>query len=514
MSYNYQGQSFRGRTLTILRHNVFSPQVTAPLETSIRNDVLSSVNETIHSDMNHAVVRDKLNSLLANSLQSDISRGYVADIEGGWNEKRHSFMLVVDVYEGDIKIAEEILQGYVSLADFTMGNLYSGATVRIDPNAVLNINRAMQITYNVDNYGNYTPHFSKSDSILVDNTSNVQNTARCLNRPSDLVGSYHNTSLRDNLMLGDDSFSPIQLETISDSDRYNSSAKLSDIKNEVGGRILSSMIESANNSKTEITYTSVPKDMGLYENMMMSLVERDTSDYYSIRHMNNSRSLSRSVNITVGELEKVFPGLTANITTVESYNDNISKTLNSMFNFNGTDNLGLSGLVNNQINIFQKKLVPFMFERMMSLGFVSMSGTITNKTLDGSINVSITNLNSITNTVNGNSELFRRLTKLLIRNLSDSEARVLISGGTGVGIEREVEIVFDMSITDSVLAININGNHELVRIPSMCDSLFSSIISTNDNSVMLREDIKNVVDNTLGLKKESSYNEYAGSMWD
>lgn len=505
MYNNFNRYRAVGRELIILKHEVFHPQIAAPLESKITSSTLNKLDTVLNNreTIQGLNMKKTLEATLGDSLQVDISRGMVSSIDGGWNDNRYSFMMIVDIYDNNVnrKISEEILQGYTSMQDFTIGNIANGASVRIDPMTNLNINRILQINFRYDEYGRATPEFKKADSLLVNHTTNQHNTNMSLVRPIDMTAKYHANSVSANITSDND----MSIEVSTDSNRYNGVVKLSTSDNEVGGRVISKLVESADMSKIKSDYTSQPKNIALYEDMMNDLMEMDINDYKSLNHISLVTSKTRVSSLTIDEATRCFPGLQLKVSDVYSYNDEITKQTNALFNFNGNTDKGMSSIVDNAINRFQKKLIPFLFDRMMSLGYTQMSGRLTNKTVHGNVEVGLSHLRSVTDTVNNNPEIKDKLYRLLLSSLTDPEANVIVSGGLGSDKNRDVEVVFDLSTTSGTLAISINGISDIVRIPAMCDSLFSTMISTDDNANMFSNDVRNVVDGALGLTKPISY---------
>lgn len=468
--------------LLMLKHREFKPQLTGVLETRFGVGTLNTIQETLDKNAN---IQNMLNIQLANSLDVNLSKGRIACVPLGWREEKFSFLLVVEVYADGTLIAEEIYQGYTDKVDTVGGRLEAGARVTLAPDTMMYVNRVMEISYATDNMGNKIPSFSKSDSLLAENTNdNLLGTqgsnGLLIMRPMDIALEYHNNA--------------VQAETenhlnITNSNNLNRLGKFSKTENEVGGRTLTKLINSANRSTLENAYSFDNNVVSQYEHMLSDLVENTASNYKLLRAMGMTTGVSQISRWSVADLHKFFPTLAPEIFTVESYNDSITRNTNTLFQLGNTNDLGDDVIVDNQLSRFQKKIVPYLFDCMLSYGFIRFSGKITNKTLDNSIHLEHSLLMNVSGTVNSNPQIREHLLRLLYSKLTDYETRAIFSNdGT-----QAIEVVFDLSLTDSNLFINLNGHITKVKVPSLCDNTFSALIMDNNTSKELITELKTVV---------------------
>ncbi len=472
--------------LLMLKHREFKPQLTGVLETKFGVGTLNTIQETLSKQAN---IQNMLNIQLANSLDVNLSKGRIANIPLGWREEKFSFLLVVEVYSDNVLISEEIYQGYTDKVDTAGGRLEAGSRVTIAPDTMMYVNRVLEISYATDNLGNRIPSFSKSDSLLAENANDNMLGTQGSNgllvmRPMDIALEYHNDA--------------IQSETenvlqISNSNNFNRLGKFSKTENEVGGRTLTKLINSANRSTLENTYSFDNTAVSQYEHMLSDLVENTASNYKLLRAMGTTTGVSQISRWTVADLHKFFPTLAPEIFTVESYNDSITRNSNSLFQLGNTNDLGDDVLVDNQLSRFQKRIVPYLFDCMLSYGFIRFSGKITNKTLDGSIHLEHSLLMNVSGTVNSNPQIRDQLLRLLYSKLTDYETKAIFSNDK----TQAIEIVFDLSLTDSNLFINLNGHITKVKVPSLCDNTFSSLVMDSGNSRELITELKTVVSSVI-----------------
>lgn len=489
------------KQLMFLKHSVFHPQLTAPMETTMRYGTLNSVQEAVDSNINLA---GNLNILLANSLEANISNAKTTNIVHGWNTARYSFLLIMEVYDGFNLIAEEILQGYTDSDEASIGGLHNGARVTLPDTLTMYVNRIIQITYTRDNHGNLSPRFNKATSVLVDPLANMSDTGMVLNRPFDMAIGFYTQGITAEAN-GSDEYASLQTSVSSDSSRFNGKGKLSSSDNEVAGRMMSKIVTSAALSKTANDYTfntaNVKGGSGVasYENMSGDLNESDLTYYHTIKIMGTALGRMRLTNWKLSELSSIAPGASYNVSTVESYNDLISQKMNTAFRFGGIDDKGDSSFSDNQITRFQKKIVPYLFDKMMSYGYILFSGSMTNKTLDGSIYVSPDCLLlNASNTVNSDKELCVQFQRAFLASITDEETKRVLGGDDGT---LGIELVFDLKMESSIIYVDINGITSTIKIPSMSDGLSSGLISTDRDSKILSTEIKGVVDATLGIAK-------------
>lgn len=468
--------------LLMLKHREFKPQLTGVLETKLGVGVLNTVQETIDRNAN---VQNLLNIQLANSLDVNLSKGRIANVPLGCREEKFSFLLVVEVYDNDILISEEIYQGYTDRVETAGGRLEAGARVSIAPDTMMYVNRVLEISYAMDGNGVMTPSFNKADSLLAENSNDnllgtMGSTGLLVMRPMDIALEYHNNA--------------IQAETenvlnVTNSNNFNRVGKFSKTENEVGGRSLTKLINAANRSTLANTYSFDNSAVSQYEHMLTDLVENTASNYKLLRAMGSITGVTQLSRWSVADLAKFFPTLSPEIFTVESYNDAITKHSNALFQLGATNDLGDDVLVDNQLSRFQKRIVPYLFDCMLSYGFINFSGKITNKTLDGSVQLEHSILLNVSNRVNQFPHIRNSLVRLLYSKLTDYETRAILSNdGT-----QHVEIIFDLSLTDSNLFINLNGHIIKVKVPSLYDNTSSALIMDNGNSKDLISELKTVV---------------------
>lgn len=487
MSSNLE-YSVRGKKLVLLKHRPFNPQISAALESNVKAGTLDNVHRILDSGR---VLRGELNTLLANSIENNISRGRISDIVGGWKTERFSFLLVIEILDLQNElIGEEIYQGYTDRADTTMGNLTAGASVKLDPQSIMYINKVLSIKYGRDANNRLVPKFDGSSSLL-SSYSNTNDRLLVL-RPMDVSSSFLNKELQK-------SFSNDNLDIVNDVPILSDISKFSTTGNDVGGRMLNRLITSANTARNADIYTSIGVETtGNYEEMLNELYEPSYSSYRFLRWLSTRLGRINISNFTIGDLFKYVHGLNPIIHTVESYNDVISKTTAQALNFRDDSDNGDSVLVDNQLTRFHKKIIPYLFTTMLSCGFVHFAGRITNKTIDGSIHVDHSLILSVSDTVNTNPTVRGHLLNLLYTALQNNETREILSGGTN----QEVEMVFDLSLVDSIVSVIINGNEHRIRVPSMADSTFSSLITTKSNSDMITNDLYGVVDGIMNIQKD------------
>ncbi len=476
------------KDLFFLKLTAFNPQVIAPMETRLDNGTLQNISNIIDTGIG---IEGKLKVELCNSIEHNISRGRVADIVNGWHSERFTFIMIVEVYDGNNVIAEEIYQGYTDHANTTGGNIAMGGVVSIDPNTEMYVTKVLTISHRRDEMGNVTPVIHPPSNIFVNMNSRDHNTGFVLNRPSDICMRHYTNELSD--------VTDSNMEVKSDISNYNGYAKLSKLANESSGTVVTSLVKAADKARRASKYVFSSSDnISNYEGMLDSISDDITNDYYLLRAIGDKYSRIHVSNFTVDELSKLFGGyINPYVSTLTSYNDIITKNTNQVFNFNGTSDRGDDVTSDNKINRFQKKVVPFIFDKMMSLGYIVFSGVLSNKGPGGRIFIQHSALKNMSNTINNNSKAYNEVMRLLYESLTSDEATRLISGG--LIRHHDIEMVFDFSIFNSVVSIKLDGYESVIRIPSMADSLFSSVISTEPDSIMLSTELKTVVDKVLNV---------------
>lgn len=479
------------KRLLFLKHNPFRPQIAAALTIKSNIGLMDEVNEVLHSNVN---VTGELVNRLSNTVDVDISRGRVADVVNGWNESKFSFILLVDVYHDNNKICEEIFQGYTDRVDTLERSLVGVSSATIDPSTVLYINKYMSISFRQDEMGNNIPRFNTASTIL-SNTGN--STDLKIIRPFDIALGLHSRSITRDL----DEVTSGSVDLINPSSNFNQMSKFSDTSNSVGGRYLAKIINAASTSKLTQTYGVGNNHTSSHEDMMSSVNEVRANNIHFIKAISRYLTRGSSTRFTLGELESFMPQVAtvASAFTVESYKDRVTRQSNELFNFGGDNDLGDNTLTDNTITRFQKRIVDYMFDAMMSLGFVSFSGTITNKTLSGDIHLQHSLLSNISETVNQNPAIRQEIMRLLYAKLTSSETKSIMRND----VDQAVEIVFDLSLYSSSVMININGVSSYIKIPSLCDGTFSSMIADTNNVGIITNEIENVVTRILDGSTDS-----------
>lgn len=492
------------KQMIFLKLNSFHPQVIAPMETRLTNGVLANVGNIIDAGL---AVESRLNVELCNAIEHKISEGYISKISNGWNNERFTFIMVVEVFDGNTLIAEEIYQGYSSDAETTMGSIERGGSVSLDPSTILYINKVMNIIYRTDEFGNKRPVIAKPSNVFTNHISpTLHDSGFVLNRPSDLTMKYYANEMSE--------MSNSQLDIRSDLSNYNGTAKLSKLSNESSGSIVTSLIKAADTARRQAAYQFSSENLSNYEGMLDNTPDESINDYYTLRAMGEMTSRISVSNFTIGELKDLFKdSFQPLVATLTSYNDIITRNTNQVFKFNGLNDRGDEVINDNQITRFQKKVIPFIFDKMMSLGYIMFSGVLTNKTPDGRIAIQHSLLRNISSTINNDNRIYNDVMRLLYESLTSEEATRLISGGKIQ--QHDVEMIFDLDINNSVVEININGNRSTIRIPSMADSVFSSIISTEADANVLGNELRGVVDSVLKVSDDVlSSKRINKSMWD
>ncbi len=484
--------TFIPKEFIVLKHREFKPQIAAGLVTKLAVGTLDVVHDIISTNSGAGV----LNTALVNSMDVDLSKGRVASVPNGWNSERFSFLLVVECHVDGYLVSEEIYQGYSDMVDLAGGRLEHGSTVRINPETMLYINRAIEILYASRSDGSIVPTFSKADSIISDNTSgnsfNINNNLKLL-RPVDMAHSYHTDA-----MVEDTWGDSLVINTPSN---YNSVAKFSKSDNEVGGRTITKLIKAANRASLDNTYTFDSSPISKFENMLSDLVENNSTNYKFLRAIGLQMTAAQLSRFNLAELGKFFPNLSPKIFTVESYNDILTRSSNSLLQLGNSADAGDMVVADNQLTRFQKRILPYLFDAMLSYGFIQFSGTITNKTIDGSIALNHSLLMNVSNTVNSNPDIRAHVIRLLYSKLTDIETKELMSNnGT-----QDVEIIFDLSLTDSNLMINLNNNILRVKVPTLCDSTFTPLVMDSNASKVIMTELKTVVDSVMDIAHNPVY---------
>lgn len=473
----------------LLKHRAFKPQLTGVLESRLEVGKLDRIQEAVNGSFGTLNV---LNTELANSIDINLSNGRIAEIPNNWNEERFSFIMVSEIWDDNTLIGEEIFQGYTDHSETAGGRLEHNATVSIDPNMMMYVNRAMKISYSYDSVGNRIPTFQKADSILADNANHMNgysNDKLNIWRPMDMSIKYH----LNHMINGDDDLDPRSPwgVAVTDANEFNALAKYSKSSNEVGGRMVVDLIKAANRNASESMYTFDSATSTPYENMVSDLVENNSVNYQTLLYMSKFNTRNQLSRWSVDTMSKIFPYVSPDVFTVESYNDMITKNTNNMFQFGNTNDMGDDVFSDNQLTRFQKRIVPYLFDAMLSFGFIKFSGKITNKTLDGSIYVEHSIAMNVSSTVNADERIRTQLLKLLYARLMDNETRAILGGLHG---EQLVEVVFDMDLSNSNVFINLNNHILKVKVPSLCDSSFSSLIMPESKSSLVLTEMKTLVD--------------------
>lgn len=497
--------------LIMLKHRPFKPQLTGVLETRMQlgsMDRISSIMERQKGALN------VLNVELANSLDVNLSNGRIAEIPNNWNENRFSFLMVSELWDGNILVGEEIFQGYTDHSETVGGRLEAGGSVRIDPSMMMYVNRAMKISYSYDNYGARVPQFQKADSMLVDNTTapGVYNKERLdIWRPMDLSMKYHLNHMVSS-DLGDDDHDPRTAWgiSVSDANELNRLAKCSKSSNEIGGRMVVDLIKSASRSAMHNRYSFDSGQDTPYEHMVCDLVENNSSNYQTLLYMSRYTTVNQVARWSVSEFSTMFPYVTPDVFSVESYNDLITRHTNSLFNFGNSNDMGDDAFSDTQLTRFQKRIVPYIFDAMQSYGFIKFSGKLTNKTIDGSLYLEHSIALNVSDTVNSNDAIRVHCLKLLYDRLTDNETKAILGGING---EQLVELVFDMDLSISNIFINLNGHILKVKIPSLCDSAFSNLIMPESKSGVMITDLKNMVDGIMSVTEQQQVTKPVVTGW-
>lgn len=471
----------------LLKHTAFQPQVAAALTVNSGIGMLTEVHDILDGKIG---VGDELSYRLANAVNVDISHGRVAEVSGAWNESKFSYILLVDVYLNNEKIREEIYQGYTDRVDTLERSLINVATTTVDPTTMCFINKQMHISFTTNDMGRVIPKFHQPSSVLTDTSYSQANGDLQLVRPFDVSLALHGNSITQDLA----GIPEQNIEVVLPASTYGSKSRCSKLSNNVGGKYLSSIIAAAAGSKLNQTYGIGSNRTSAHEDMLASLSEVVPNQMYLLKEFGKYLTRSNPTSFTLKELNGFLPGLetVSRVFTVESFKDRVTKETNSLFNFSDNE-IGDSTLTDNTITRFQKRIVDYLFDSMLTLGFVSFSGTMTNKTMDGGINLQHSYLENISETVNRDEAIRVDVMRLLYSKLCGRETVAILNGG----VDQDVELVFDLSLYSSNVMININGVSTYVKIPSLCDGSFSSMLSGTKEAGILMHDLGQVVDSVL-----------------
>lgn len=487
-----------------LKLTSFHPQIIAPMETKLSNGTINNVQNIVGSGI---AVEKKLNIELCNAIEHNISRGMVASIQNGWHEEKFTFILVVEVYDGNNIIAEEIYQGYTDNSEVAGGRIENGGVVSLNPNMTMFVNKLMTINYRTNEFGARVPVLNKPSNILVNNNNSVaHNTGLVLNRPMDVTMRYYADEM---VGMGEGN-----MDIAYDTANYNGTAKLSLLANDSAGNMVTTLVKAADRARREAQYVFSSNALTNYEGMLDVAIEENINSYYLLKEIGSRTSRISVSNFTVGELAAIFGNeFQPYVSTLSSYNDIITKNTNKTFNFNGINDKGDSTTNDNQITRFQKKVIPAIFDKMLSHGYIAFSGVLTNRVMDRKLHINHSVLINVSETINTNPRISNDVFRMLYESLTTEEFYRLISGDADSF--NEVTMVFDLDINSSVVQITINGNTSTVRIPSMADGLFTSVISTEENSMLLAKDLRNVVDTVIKTSNDVvNSNSSRKSMWE
>ena len=475
------------KKLLFLKVTAYHPQVIAPMETRLDNGILESVGRIVDQGV---AIESKLNVELCNTITHNISKGHISKIVNGWNTERFTFLLVTEIYDGTVLIAEEMYQGYTSDAEVSGGVIERGGTVGLNPNMTMYVNKVMTISYRTDSFGNRTPVLHRPSNVFVNSVEpSVHRSGLVLNRPSDLIMKYYTDEIS---TIGNGS-----MDVRSDTSNYNGLAKLSNTSNETAGTVVTSLVKAADQARRQSQYMfSSADNLSNYEGMLDAQPDDAISNYYTLRAVGDRYSRIGVSHFTVDELGKMFcSDFRPHVATLESHNDLITRNTNQVFNFTNSHDKGYDTTNDNQVTRFQKKVIPFIFDKMLTYGYLAFSGILSNRNKNNTLFIRHSVLTNVSETVNNDTRIYNDMMRMLYESLTSQEAVRLINGG--VIHSQDVEIVFDLSIFNSTVKINVNGNTEIIRIPSLSDSLISSTISTEANSMNLSRDLKAVVENVI-----------------
>jgi len=397
---------------------------------------------------------------------SDVPKEKI-QIANGWGTVRLRFIMEVEHMVGTATHVSYI-QGYTDYHDPSISG-------KIDPNMLMHINSITNVirTTSADT-GQMHTRVHSSFNILYDSQSNgynVENTTEShrLLRPKDIVDGMDMNKIQnahDNNMDSRSLFGVLPQES-----KRTNSVGVQHITNVINGVVLGNDMASIGYGESDIMNVATS---GLDENNLGGVT--------FIEALSAITGEVASVEFTLNDLAKLDPGVEQALVIVDTstpmLNDNM---INNILDTTNTAEMGTVSMEATIAATISESVTGLLVDDMLS----SIDFSITNMTPNSEQVVAISSSKSFIHGIDviGYTERFMNKFQALVM------PAITKNNLMGVDIFIHADV-----LGETTIAVALNGDHPVVyRLPTFCNSLYTSMISQEGDYNVLVEDFSQVL---------------------
>ena len=444
-----------------------------PYELNINSGVLATLENTIGDQLSRGT---SVNPIAIANVAPDMMK--ISDvpkekifIKNGWGTTRLRFIMEVESnLSGSIFIS--YIQGYTDYSDQSL-------TGRIDPNMPININ---SITNVIRNYipatNNYDARVHSSYNILYDPysasfTVENNNTHRLL-RPVDISDGMEITD------TGLGASAIVDTRTL-----YGVLPKESKRNNNIGVQHVSSVINSYLLGKDMASIGYAQEDtLGVFSS---DLNEDNLSTVPFIEALSSQTGDIKTVTFTLNDLIAIDPGVSNVLTLIDNSTQLVNTNFNNIMDTNDTATLNTVSIESSLATTVSESVSSLLAEEMLSV----IDFSITNQTVNSEYVETISNVRSYMQGIDPTIYVRRFINKFKALVMPNITKNNLLA----VTLYVSADI-----LGDTTVAISVNGAPQVVyRLPTFCNSLYTSMVSDNSSYNILVDDMSQVLQMTKGL---------------
>ena len=386
------------------------------------------------------------------------------DITNGWGTVRLRFLMEVEsaVVGGSTEIS--YIQGYTDKYDPSLSG-------HLDPNMKFFIN---SITNTVSTFipqtGMISTRINKSFNVIYnpEGTFNIENTHNMdrLIRPKDIVNNLTNAYRYDTI----DSANFTDTRSI-----YGPGVETSKRVNNIGVNYISNMLNAVSANKEYSGISHLKADH--LSASTSELAEHDITSIPFIRALAAKTGMVGNVTFTLSDLEILSPNLDIIVT---GDNQNMFLT-NPIMDTEITEDIGKVTMEATIAATITDSVTNLLLDNSLS----SISMQITNMTADSSYVEVVSDCKTYITGVEP--------TMFINKFLHSFKQLVMpvITKHNLIGVD--IYIHSDI-LNDTTVAVSLNGGHRYVyRLPSFCNNLYNSLITKDDRSIAMTEELNQVL---------------------
>lgn len=415
-----------------------------------------------------------------------------AYIPNGWNEKRLRFVLVFEVFLNKYYKHKYLVQGFTDY----YGVSVRGHDAKFDPNMKLYINSITEATESYNDRSEFPDVNITATYSTLQDLSEANDIGKYISpedkltliRPSDI---HHAESASSSFHFDTDV--PLYTQNIINVGDYSRNVANGSYKKNADGAMWLSRILNSYSSGRELTRISSEPNIGTSSETLFSEAAVNVPEPVLVSNMflSKMQSVTRQLTPTsfrYGDLYEIDPDF-----------DDITKLNVSEMNFIANrlhlDQDEVGRLDVNDMISSRREIVAALEFNLSVTAMMSECGvtkcSLVGRSMPGAEPVIL---------IRGGETVFGRyyLEKAL-NNLETYLLNISMNKFTDGG-ERDVEIILDIDVfKDSVMHITDHDARttDIFQIPTFADSLFSPVISTNQEKNILRSDLNVLYDNVM-----------------